>query len=166
MNRRNKHRRPRPRPSRIILVAVIACLVVAFVIYRGIHSRDRTESRLEHNTEAAATPVVRTVRPTGGGATGEVVLPANVEAYIDTPIYARTSGYLRHWYADIGAHVKKGQLLAIIESPEVDQQVAQAERGCKDRAVQPAARADYSDSLGEAGCEERSLAAGGGPGDE
>ncbi len=54
------------------------------------------------------------------------MLPANVQAFIDAPIYARTNGYLKKWYADIGAHVKAGQLLAEIETPEVDQQFQQA----------------------------------------
>jgi RND family efflux transporter MFP subunit len=105
--------------------------VVAFLIYSGIHARSESESALVHSTEVAATPVVRTVTPEGGAAAGEVTLPANVEAYIDTPIYARTSGYLRHWYADIGARVKQGQLLAVIETPELDQQVMQAQDDVK-----------------------------------
>ena len=114
-----------------MLIAVIACLVVAFLIYSGIHARSESETRLKRTTEAAATPTVSTVHPSGGGAASEVVLPANVEAFIDTPIYARTSGYLRHWYADIGARVKQGQLLAVIETPELDQQVMQAQDDVK-----------------------------------
>jgi RND family efflux transporter MFP subunit len=120
-----------PRRTPGILFAVVACLVVAFLIYSGIHARSESETTLKHDTEIAATPTVRTVKPSGGGAAGEVTLPANVEAYIDTPIYARTSGYLRHWYADIGARVKQGQLLAVIETPELDQQVAQAQDDVK-----------------------------------
>jgi RND family efflux transporter MFP subunit len=122
---------PRKRPARGIVIAVVVCLVVAFLIYSGIHARSESETRLTRETEAAATPMVRTVHPSGGGAPGEVTLPANVEAYIDTPIYARTSGYLRHWYADIGARVKQGQLLAVIETPELDQQVVQAQDDVK-----------------------------------
>ena len=56
----------------------------------------------------------------------EFVLPGNMQAYTDSPIYARTNGYLKKWYFDIGARVKQGQLLATIDSPEVDQQLAQA----------------------------------------
>ncbi len=117
---------PRQGRGRGILIALVACLIVAFLVYSGIHARSESETTLKHDTEAAATPTVRTTQPSGGGAPGEVTLPANVTAYVDTPIYARTSGYLRHWYADIGTRVTQGQLLAIIESPEVDQQVAQA----------------------------------------
>ncbi len=121
----------RRRRTPAVLVAVIACLAVALLIYSGIHARSEAESTLRHSTEAAATPTVRVTHPAGGGAAGEVTLPANVEAYVDTPIYARTSGYLRHWYADIGAHVKQGQLLAVIETPELDQQVVQAQADVK-----------------------------------
>ena len=73
-----------------------------------------------------AIPTVSVVHPKRGAPTQEVVLPANVQAYIDSPIYARTNGYLKQWYADIGAHVKAGQLFAEIETPEVDQQLRQA----------------------------------------
>ena len=67
------------------------------------------------------------IRPARGQPQQEVLLPGNLEAYTDSPIYARTDGYLKKWYFDIGAHVRKGQLLADIESPEVDQQLAQAQ---------------------------------------
>jgi len=73
-----------------------------------------------------ALPTVAVVRPERTAEAEEVVLPANVQAYISAPIYARTNGYLKKWYADIGAHVKEGQLLAEIETPEVDQQLQQA----------------------------------------
>ena len=119
--------RPPARRGRGLLIALVACLIVALLVYSGIHARSQAESTLKRNTELLATPSVRVVHPSGGGAAGEITLPANVEAFIDTPVYARTSGYLRHWYADIGAHVKQGQLLAVIESPEVDQQVVQAQ---------------------------------------
>src|SRR5262249_16138895 len=71
-------------------------------------------------------PDVLVDKPVQGKPTEEVVLPGNIFAYMDSPIFARTNGYLKKWYFDIGAHVKKGQLLAEIESPEVDQQLAQA----------------------------------------
>ena len=70
---------------------------------------------------------VAVTTPMEGAAAQEITLPANTQAFIDTPIYARTSGYLRKWYADIGAHVHSGQLLAEIETPELDQQVRQAQ---------------------------------------
>jgi RND family efflux transporter MFP subunit len=109
-----------------ILVAAVALALLALVIYSGIHSRAVAEARLEQRTEQAAIPTVDVVFPRVGAPTQEIVLPGNTQAFSDSPIYARTSGYLKRWYFDIGAHVQKGQLLAEIETPEVDQQLLQA----------------------------------------
>jgi RND family efflux transporter MFP subunit len=109
-----------------ILVAAAALAFLALVIYSGIHSRAVAEARLEQRTEQAAIPTVDVVFPREGAPTQEIVLPGNTQAFSDSPIYARTSGYLKRWYFDIGAHVQKGQLLAEIETPEVDQQLLQA----------------------------------------
>src|SRR5258707_15043540 len=104
-----------------ILVAAAAFAALALLIYSGIHSRAAAESRLKQRTEEAAIPTVAVVFPREGAPTQEIVLPGNTQAFSDAPIYARTSGYLKRWYFDIGAHVQKGQLLAEIETPEVDQ---------------------------------------------
>jgi RND family efflux transporter MFP subunit len=119
---------PRLGPGRRtgILVAAAALAALAFLIYSGIHSRAAAESRLKQRTEEAAIPTVAVVFPREGAPTQEIVLPGNTQAFSDASIYARTSGYLKHWYFDIGAHVQKGQLLAEIETPEVDQQLQQA----------------------------------------
>ncbi len=118
---------PGPRRRRgALLFAAIALTLVAAVIYSGIHSRAATESRLKQRTEAAAIPTVSVVFPKEGAPTDEIVLPGVTQAFIDAPIYARTNGYLKQWYFDIGAHLKKDQLLAVIETPEVDQQLEQA----------------------------------------
>jgi RND family efflux transporter MFP subunit len=109
-----------------ILIAAAALAVVAVVIYSGIHSRAVAESRLTQRTQEAAIPTVAVVFPREGAPLQEIVLPGNTQAFSDAPIYARTNGYLKHWYFDIGAHVQKGQLLAEIETPEVDQQLLQA----------------------------------------
>ena len=109
-----------------ILVAAAAFAALALLIYSGIHSRAAAESRLKQRTEEAAIPTVAVVFPKEGAPTQEIVLPGNTQAFSDAPIYARTSGYLKRWYFDIGAHVQKGQLLAQIETPEVDQQLQQA----------------------------------------
>ncbi len=109
-----------------ILVAAAAFAALALLIYSGIHSRAAAESRLKQRTEEAAIPTVAVVFPREGAPTQEIVLPGNTQAFSDAPIYARTSGYLNRWYFDIGAHVQKGQLLAEIETPEVDQQLQQA----------------------------------------
>jgi RND family efflux transporter MFP subunit len=120
--------RPRPRTRRqtAVLVAAAAIAALAFLIYSGIHSRAAAESRLTKRTEEAAIPTVAVVLPQEGAPTQEIVLPGNTQAFSDAPIYARTSGYLKRWYFDIGAHLQKGQLLAEIETPEVDRQLEQA----------------------------------------
>ncbi len=74
-----------------------------------------------------AIPDVAVVVPQRSAPSDELILPANIQAYTDAPIYARTNGYLKKWYADIGAHVKEGQLLAEIDTPEIDQQLQQAQ---------------------------------------
>jgi RND family efflux transporter MFP subunit len=117
---------PRPRRRTSILVAAGAFAALALMIYSGIHSRAAAESRLKKRTEEASIPTVAVVFPQEGAPTQEIVLPGITQAFSDAPIYARTSGYLKRWYFDIGAHVQKGQLLAEIETPEVDQQLQQA----------------------------------------
>jgi RND family efflux transporter MFP subunit len=92
----------------------------------GILSRLDAETALARVTDEAALPTVATVVALAGPAEEEVVLPGTVQAEYDTPIYARTSGYVKRWYVDIGARVRAGDLLAEIDSPEVDQQLAQA----------------------------------------
>jgi RND family efflux transporter MFP subunit len=121
------HARPGARYRTAILVAAVALAALALMIYSGIHSRAAAESRLKQRTEEAAIPTVSVVFPREGAPTQEIVLPGNTQAFSDAPIYARTSGYLKRWYFDIGAHVQKGQLLAEIETPEVDQQLQQAQ---------------------------------------
>jgi RND family efflux transporter MFP subunit len=120
------HSRPEAQRRTTILVAAAALAVLALMIYSGIHSRAVAESRLTQRTQEAAIPTVAVVFPKEGAPTQEIILPGNTQAFSDAPIYARTSGYLKRWYFDIGAHVQKGQLLAEIETPEVDQQLLQA----------------------------------------
>ncbi|MFZ0632155.1 MAG: efflux RND transporter periplasmic adaptor subunit [Acidobacteriaceae bacterium] len=117
---------PQKPGSRGLIIAVVILAAVGFAIYNGIRSRAQAERTLAHQTALAAVPSVSVVYPTVGSASEEIALPGNTQAYIDTPIYARTSGYLKKWYFDIGAHVRKGQLLATIETPELDQQLDQA----------------------------------------
>jgi RND family efflux transporter MFP subunit len=112
--------------GKAVFLAAAALAAIALLIYSGIHSRAAAESRLTKRTEEAAIPTVAVVFPQEGAPTQEIVLPGNAQAFSDAPIYARTSGYLKRWYFDIGAHVQKGQLLAEIETPEVDQQLEQA----------------------------------------
>jgi RND family efflux transporter MFP subunit len=109
-------------------MAVVAAIIAAVVIF-GVMARRGTERTLEKETAASAIPSVNVVYPTPSTLSSEIALPGNTQAFTDTPIYSRTNGYLRSWYFDIGAHVHKGQLMAEIETPEVDQQlqVAQAD---------------------------------------
>jgi RND family efflux transporter MFP subunit len=111
------------------LVAVIAIAFLAVLgvgIYAGIRDRVDAETALAHETLENAVPIVQVVRPIAGAPDARLTLPGQTMAFSDAPIYARTSGYLKSWTADIGAHVKQGQLLAVIEAPELDHQLRQA----------------------------------------
>ncbi len=110
----------------LLLVGLLAALVGAYVIYTGLTSRARASSSLERATLANSIPTVATVHPQVTAGAEEIELPGNMQPFVDTPIWARSSGYLKQWYADIGAHVKRGQLLAEIEAPELDHQLQQA----------------------------------------
>jgi RND family efflux transporter MFP subunit len=119
-------RRRSLRPILIGLV-VVACGWFAFLIYSGIRSRTLAEEGLARKVELNLVPLVNVVHPQAGSAAQEIELPGNTQAFTEAPIYARTSGYLKRWYLDIGSHAKRGQLLADIETPELDQQLQQAE---------------------------------------
>ena len=103
-----------------------AALVLGIVIFWGIRSRVEAETQLQLTTHETAIPSVDVTHPLEGAPTQEIVLPGTTQAFTDTPLYARTNGYLKQWYFDIGARVRKGQLLAEIDTPEVDQQLQQA----------------------------------------
>ena len=105
----------------------LAIALVLLLAVWGILSRLITRNALAREAHEAAIPTVITARPHQGPAADTLVLPGSVQAYYEAPIYARTSGYLKAWHTDIGTAVKKGQLLAEIEAPEVDQQLRQAE---------------------------------------
>jgi RND family efflux transporter MFP subunit len=117
---------PHARPSKRWIVALVAFLIVAAVVISGIVPRVKARATLRAETNQLAVPAVVVVQPKRSAPGQEVILPANVQAFKDAPIYARTNGYLKRWYVDIGAHVKAGQLLAEIDTPEVDQQLHQA----------------------------------------
>ena len=135
-------RQSAPRISRSfrVAVAVVACALVAAIgydIFNGIESRVHAATALKAQSLEMAIPTVSVIYSKPGGSVEEVVLPGNAQAYVATPIYARTNGYLKSWNFDIGAHVKAGQLLALIETPEVDRQLDQA------RADLATAQANY-----------------------
>jgi RND family efflux transporter MFP subunit len=121
----------------IIWLAAVA-LVAGAVVYRGITTRVRAAAAVKADTNDLAIPSVSVTHPKLGAPQQELVLPGNIQAFIDAPIYARTTGYLKRWYVDIGGRVKNGQLLAEIDTPELDQQLQQA------RADLATAKANYN----------------------
>lgn len=112
--------------GRQVLFAVAFLVLVTVIVAAGIIPRQRARAALRQETDQMAIPTVLVVHPKKAPTAEEIVLPANVQAFTDAPIYARTNGYLKKWYADIGTRVKAGQLLAEIDTPEVDQQLRQA----------------------------------------
>ena len=117
---------PAPRPNRSRLIAIIAVLVAVGIAVAGILLRRQQESEVAKWTTELAVPVVATVTPKQGVTGQQVSLPGDIEAWFEAPIYARVSGYLKAWYFDFGAHVEKGQLLAEIDAPDLDAQLAAA----------------------------------------
>ena len=108
------------------LILAVSVLIVAGLLISGIRSRVRARAALANETTQTAVVPVSVVHPQLTAPTQEITLPGNVEPFVAAPIYSRTNGYLQKWYVDIGAHVKQGQLLAVIDTPEVDQQLLQS----------------------------------------
>jgi RND family efflux transporter MFP subunit len=129
-----EYKSPQPNPHHTgaeksghgLLITIIAVIVVIAIVVAGVVPRLRAKAALRVETNSLAVPEVQVIQPKRGSTAQEIILPGNIQAFIDAPIYARTNGYLRSWTSDIGARVKKGQLLAEIETPEVDQQLLQA----------------------------------------
>jgi RND family efflux transporter MFP subunit len=117
-----------PRVSRgsLLTVAIVVLVVTVVLAIFGIVNRRHASAELRRYTDATAAPPVSLAQPTFEKSSNEIVLPGNMQAYTLAPIYARTTGYVKAWYKDIGARVQKGELLAVIETPELDQQLAQA----------------------------------------
>jgi RND family efflux transporter MFP subunit len=108
------------------LFLAVALVLAATLLVSGIWSRVKHERSVRAETSQAAVTTVSVVLPKRAAPDQNIILPGSVQPYIASPIYSRTNGYLKKWYFDIGAHVKQGQLLAVIETPEVDQQLQQA----------------------------------------
>lgn len=109
------------------LAASSIAIIASGVVAAGIWSRVKAEASLRTVTAQVAVPSVSVVQPKPAAPTDEIILPGSIQPFISSPIYARTDGYLKKWYFDIGAHVKAGQLLATIQAPEIDEQLAQAQ---------------------------------------
>jgi RND family efflux transporter MFP subunit len=106
-------------------VGILCAVALVSAIVWGLRVRAANEAAVVHATQAAAILSVNVVHPVEGSKADDLALPGSVQAFTDTPIYSRTNGYLKKWYFDIGAHVRKGDLLAEIETPEIDQQLDQ-----------------------------------------
>jgi len=115
------------RRAGITLLLLVMVLGLGLLVTWGIQARIKSADAVKQETLDLAAPTVSVTLPKRGSMKDEVVLPGNIQAYTDSPIYARASGYLKRWESDIGARVKSGQVLAEIEAPELDQQVKQAE---------------------------------------
>jgi RND family efflux transporter MFP subunit len=120
---------PPPSPGNKVIRGIVLLLIVlgvALVVIWGISSRRQANAQLSQETRELAIPTVSVIHPKPGAPLQEIVIPGDMQPYTDAPIFARTNGYLKKWNADIGANVKAGQVLAEIDSPEVDQQLQQA----------------------------------------
>jgi RND family efflux transporter MFP subunit len=114
------------RPKEKWLKPAIVLVVVVAILFFGIHSRRSAEASLRTISAETAVTSVSVVQPKQATPAEEIILPGSIEPFISSPIYARTDGYLKKWYFDIGAHVRAGQLLATIQAPEVDEQLSQS----------------------------------------
>jgi len=121
-----KHEPPQVSRGSLMTLVVIVLIVAAIIAIVGIVGRKHANASLEKYTDTNAAPPVSVEQPVLQQSAQEIVLPGNIQAFTLAPIYARTTGYVKAWYKDIGAHVTKGELLAVIETPELDQQLSQA----------------------------------------
>lgn len=126
-------RSEKPRKHRGYLVAGILAILFLVAAVVGIASRFSERKALAKETEELAVPYVSVIHPKSEPPQDELVLPSTLQAYIESPIYARTNGYLKKWYKDIGSRVREGELLADIETPEIDQELMQA-KAARDQA--------------------------------
>jgi RND family efflux transporter MFP subunit len=117
----HSHKKP---PLFVVFFGIVIVLVIVGALL--LLQRRSQFKALAENTETMAVPTVAIIHPTPQGGDEDLVLPGTLQAYVESPIYARTNGYLRKWYHDIGSHVEKGDILADIDTPEVDQQLMQA----------------------------------------
>ena len=122
-----------PKKHRGYLVAGILAILFLVAAIIGIASRFSERKALAKETEELAVPYVSVIHPKAEPPQDELVLPSTLQAYIESPIYARTNGYLKKWFRDIGSHVREGELLADIETPEIDQELMQA-KAARDQA--------------------------------
>jgi len=111
----------------VATVATIAAIFFGLALFFGLAHQQAVRSELAGDARDHASTPVSASHPQTSASQLNVRFPANIQAYTETPVYARTNGYIKHWYVDIGGRVEQGQLLAEIETPELDQQLRQAE---------------------------------------
>jgi RND family efflux transporter MFP subunit len=125
MESADKNINPQKR-SGLFLVLIVSVVVLGVLGAFTLLQRKSQYRALAHETESLAVPTVAVIHPSATSDQEDLALPGTLQAYVESPIYARTNGYLKKWYRDIGARVPKGQLLADIDAPEIDQQLSQA----------------------------------------
>src|SRR3954447_16720361 len=108
------------------ILGAVALLAAIGAVLWGVSTRTRALGVVAQETREQAVPAVAVVTATSGAPQEEIVLPGTMQAFADAPIYARTNGYLKRWFVDIGTRVRAGQVLAEIDTPELDQQLLQA----------------------------------------
>ena len=121
-----KQEPPKVSGGSLLALVLLVLVVLAGVAIFGIAGRKHASAELTKYTDATSAPPVSLQLPVMQQSANEIVLPGNMQPFTQAPIYARTTGYVKAWYRDIGSHVSKGELLAVIETPELDQQLAQA----------------------------------------
>jgi RND family efflux transporter MFP subunit len=133
-------------PRQLVLVGIIAVVAAGGIVANGLIGRSRNQQDLVQWTNAQAVPTVTLAKLTRGDAEQKLILPGDIQPYSRATIYSRVNGYLKSWNMDIGAHVKANDVLASIEAPDLDQQLAQA------RATLASAKANYDIASLTAGC--------------
>ena len=139
---------PAPRRRGLALAGLIALIIAAGVVVTGIVNRSHQTSETRGWTRAQAIPAVSVVSPTTSAGARTLSLPGTLQAYYNAPIYSRVSGYVKAWYFDIGAHVKQGQLLAVIDTPETRPADRPGPRGRRHRPGQHGPRLHHRPALG------------------
>jgi RND family efflux transporter MFP subunit len=125
-SQQNRHEPPKVSRGSLLSIVVIVLVVAAAVAIFGIIARKHASAELTKYTDNTSAPPVTLEQPVMQQNAREIVLPGNIQAFTLAPIYARTTGYVKAWYHDIGTPVRKGELLAVIETPELDQELASA----------------------------------------
>src|ERR1700757_1809507 len=126
---KDSHRKsgvPERKKRGLVVFFLVATLLFIAIAVLGVYSRNARTAKLQLRADEAARLAVRVVHPQKGSGIIQLQLPGQTMPYSDAPIFAQTSGYLKAWYFDIGAKIKAGEVLADIDTPTVDQQLAQA----------------------------------------